>query len=217
MNSLRNRILALTVLGLAYLGSSAIPAAAQGAVCKGSFTLPVATEWQNAKLPAGHYTFSMNSVGFPIHIRVEGENGAVYVGSVGTSQDNSGDKSFLILEQRGDSKYVRELYLAQLGLHVPLLRPVATKGRAARQAPGKDRTRLRASRFQVISATSGAALRNTHPLPFRSARRFPDLQDKSQGRPSKAGPLFFLGERKRLRNGPGGGGRTHTVLSTTGF
>jgi hypothetical protein len=147
MNSLRYRIIALTVLGLAYVGSTAIPSAAQGAVCKGSFTLPVAAEWQNTRLPAGDYTFSMNSVGFPMQIRVEGENGAVYVGSVGTSQQNSGEKSFLILEQRGDSKFVRELYLAQLGLHVRYYVPSQPKDELLAKGPAKT------ERLSVLAAS----------------------------------------------------------------
>ena len=146
MNSLRYRLLALSVLGLAYLGSTAIPSAAQGAVCKGSFTLPVAAEWQNARLPAGDYTFSMNSVGFPMQIRVEGENGAVYVGSVGTSEQNSGEKSFLILEQRGDRKFVRELYLAQLGLHVRYYVPSQPKDELLAKLPAKT------ERISVLAA-----------------------------------------------------------------
>jgi hypothetical protein len=137
MNSLRYRVLVLTTLGLAALGANAIPAAAQADVCKGSFTLPVAAEWQDTRLPAGHYTFSMKSVGFPIQIRVEGENGAVYVGSVGTSQRNSGEKSFLILEQRGDSKFVRELYLAQIGLHVRYYVPSQSKEDLLTKGPAK--------------------------------------------------------------------------------
>jgi hypothetical protein len=147
MNSLRNRILALTVLGLAYLGSSAIPAAAQGAIYKGSFTLPVAAKWQSTELPAGHYTFSMNSIGFPNQIRVEGENGAVYVGSVGTLEKDSGEKSFLVLEERGDRKFVRELYLAQLALHVRYYVPSQPKDEMLAKLPAKT------ERIPVLAAS----------------------------------------------------------------
>jgi hypothetical protein len=148
MKSLRHRILVLTTLGLAALGANAISAVAQSDLYKGSFTLPVAAEWQNARLPAGHYTFSMKSAGFPIQIRVEGENGAVYVGSVGTSQRNSGEKSFLILEQRGDSKFVRELYLAQIGLHVRYYVPAQSKEDLLAKGPAKT------ERVSVLAASN---------------------------------------------------------------
>ena len=148
MKSLRHRILVLTTLTLAVLGANAIPAAAQADLYKGSFTLPVAAEWPNTRLPAGHYTFSMKSVDFPVRIRVEGENGTVYVVSVGTSQRDSGDNSFLILEQRGDSKFVRELYLAQIGLHVRYYVPAQSKEDLLAKGPAKT------ERVSILAASN---------------------------------------------------------------
>jgi hypothetical protein len=137
MKSLRNRILAMAALGFGIFAASATPAAAQAAVYKGSFTLPVAAEWQSSKLPAGNYTFSIKSMNFPVQVRIEGEDGAVYASAVGLLQRNSGDQSFLVLEQRGDSKFVRELYLAQIGLHVRYYVPEEPKYEPLAKGPAK--------------------------------------------------------------------------------
>ena len=55
-----NRILAIAGLGLFGICASAGQAAAQ-TVAGGSFTLSHEIRWQNVTLPAGDYTFSLNS------------------------------------------------------------------------------------------------------------------------------------------------------------
>jgi len=147
MKSFRNRILAITALSFGLFAASAITASAQAPVYKGSFTLPVAADWQGSKLPAGNYTFSIKSMIFPVQLRIEGEDGAVYVGAVGTSKRDSGEKSFLLLEERGDRQFVRELYLAPAGVHIRYYVPKETQEERLAKGPSKG------DRIQVLAAS----------------------------------------------------------------
>ena len=148
MKSLRNRILAAAALGLGIFSASAIPAAAQTNVCKGSFTLPVAVQWQSIKLPAGSYTFSIKSFGTPTLIRLEGQDGAVYVEAITTSERDAGNQSFIALKQRGGNEFVSELYLAQFGLHVLYYVPKETKDEPLAKVPAQTK------RIAVLAASN---------------------------------------------------------------
>jgi hypothetical protein len=111
------RVFAALAIGLIVACVSAIPAAAQDAV-KGSFTLPNDVRWQNASLPAGDYTFSLKSTATPAQIVLHGDNGPAMVMTSVISDRRDGRQSFLIVEHRGGSRFVRELYLAEVGLHL---------------------------------------------------------------------------------------------------
>ena len=108
---------AALAVGLIAVCASAIPAAAQDAA-KGSFTLPSDVRWQNASLPAGDYTFSLKSTATPAQIIVRGDNSAAMVMTSVISDRSEGQQSFLIIEHRGGSRFVRELYLAPIGVHL---------------------------------------------------------------------------------------------------
>ena len=116
MKSNRIRIFASAVLGLFAICASARPAAAQA--FKGSFTLPEEVRWQSAVLPAGDYTFSMDSAAFPATIVIRGKKQAVVVRTVGLSGKPMEAPSHLRIERRGEARYVRELYLADINLHL---------------------------------------------------------------------------------------------------
>lgn len=117
MKAQLNRIFAVAAIGLFTLGAFASPASAQSAF-KGSFTLSHEIRWQSAVLPASDYTFRMESTATPCKMIVRGPNGAAFELSSSTNKRNTDGPSVLILERRGGTSFVRELYLAHLGLHV---------------------------------------------------------------------------------------------------
>jgi hypothetical protein len=115
-----NRIRILVMASLALLAASACanPAAAQiSAPCKGTFTLPQEVRWQGRVLPAGDYSFVLQSASLPALIELRGPSGVDVLMTAGLSNDNKTEQSFLTIERRGDFGYVRELYLAPLGVH----------------------------------------------------------------------------------------------------
>ena len=120
------RVFTALAVGLIAVCASATPAAAQDAA-KGSFTLPNDVRWQNASLAAGDYTFTLKSRAMPNQIIIRGENGAAMVMTSVTSERPAGEQSFLIVEHRGGSRFVRELYLAPIGVHLRYRVPEAPK------------------------------------------------------------------------------------------
>lgn len=104
----------LVLLGAA-LCSSASLASAQSAI-KGEFTLPTEVRWGQAVLPAGQYSFDLQSIRAPevIHVRGEGKN--VLVMASGESALPSTTDSALVLAQNGATNVVRSLRLAPLGM-----------------------------------------------------------------------------------------------------
>ena len=133
MKSFQNRILAIATLGLLAICGSASQAAAQSV--QGSFTLPNGVRWQSARLPAGDYTFSMKSMATPNQIIVRGPSGPAFVMTVASSKSDAGQQSFLIIERRGVGSFVRELYLAEIGLHLRYSVPNAPKEEVLAQGP----------------------------------------------------------------------------------
>jgi hypothetical protein len=117
MKTNRIRILAMAAFGLIAVCACANPAAAQN-TWQGSFTLPNEVHWQNAVLPAGEYTFSMESAAVPTKIVIQGKHGAALILTIATSTVPMSQPSQLILERRGGSYFVRELYSAKLGVHL---------------------------------------------------------------------------------------------------
>ena len=111
------RILAITAIALMALCASAAPASAQDAF-KGSFTLPEDVRWANASLPAGDYTFVLPSTSLPAEIILHGPNGSAMILTSATDKRNDGDSSNLTIERRGASRFVSDIYLADLGLHL---------------------------------------------------------------------------------------------------
>ena len=127
MNSLRSRILTLVGVGLLSIGFSASASQAQ-AIYKGSFTLDRDVRWQNATMPAGNYTFIVESTTRSKPVLVTGPAGTVFQIPIVTSQDKIGEKSVMKLEWRGDDLFVSEMDLAQVGLNIRYRVPKAAAG-----------------------------------------------------------------------------------------
>jgi hypothetical protein len=126
MKSNRIRILAMAVLGFVAVCASPKPAAAQNA-WQGSFILPTEVHWQGAVLPAGEYTFAMDSAAKSGKIVVQGKNASALIPTGAISTDANHQPSQLILERRGDSYFVREIYSAGLATHFRYTVPAAPK------------------------------------------------------------------------------------------
>ena len=125
MKSFRNRILVIAALALAAVCASTIPASAQAAY-KGSFTLTHEVRWQNATLPAGDYTFEIQSMSLPATMTVKGPRGSQFVTAVAVDQ-KAGEQSMLIVENRGSSSVISELRLANIGRILHYATPKAPK------------------------------------------------------------------------------------------
>lgn len=134
MTSLRNRMLVTSALALAAICASAVPASAQ-AVCTGSFTLPHEVRWQAGTLPAGDYTFRMDSAVAPARITLKGPNGSAFVSAVVADKDARGGQSGLTIVRRGSKAFVHDLYLAPIGLRLKYSVPKAPKEELLAQGP----------------------------------------------------------------------------------
>ena len=112
-----NRLFAIAALGLFSVAASALPAAAQ-TVYKGQFTLPHEVRWQNAKLPAGDYTFSLPSLAPFSAMTITGPDGSVLeVAHVNSGRQSDGP-SVLILEQHDGTYFVREMDLSEISVQI---------------------------------------------------------------------------------------------------
>jgi len=112
----RIRTLVMAALGLFAAAALAGPAAAQNA-CTGNFTLPNDVRWNGSVLPAGEYSFVLESASLPAKLELRGPNGAQILMSPGQSRRKDSQRSFMAIERRHGSGYVRELYLAPIGVH----------------------------------------------------------------------------------------------------
>jgi hypothetical protein len=126
MKSNFSRILAVTAIALIALCATATPASAQNAF-KGTFTLPDDVRWASATMPAGDYSFVLKSAATPAVIRVDGPNGSAFILPVEADRKDSGDSSRLTIERRGATRFVSEIYLADLGLHLHYSAPSLPK------------------------------------------------------------------------------------------
>jgi len=102
---------------LALLGMSLAPFSVKAqSVFKGHFTLPIETQWGTAILPAGDYTFTMNSLAAPYTMVVRGENASIIVDASGgiKNRDGSG-QSVLVIARRNGRAAVSRVYLEPLG------------------------------------------------------------------------------------------------------
>jgi hypothetical protein len=124
MKSLRNRIVVIAAFALAAVFASAVPASAQVAF-HGSFTLHHQIRWQNATLPAGDYTFEMQSLATP-RITLRGPRGPQFI-TASVADEKVIGKSMLVVETRGNESCVRELRLAPIGRALRYSVPKAPK------------------------------------------------------------------------------------------
>ena len=117
MKTQLSRILSMAAIGFLSACVSANPASAQNKV-EGSFTLSHEIRWQNANLPAGDYTFSLQSTERTKPMIVTGPNGSIFEFASVISESKANGRSVLILEPRGDTSFVRELDLGEAGLQI---------------------------------------------------------------------------------------------------
>jgi len=126
MKTNRIRLLAMAAVGLAAVCASAKPVSAQNA-WQGSFTLPNEVHWQGAVLPAGEYTFSMESAASPNKMVVRGKDAAAIIVTIATSTGSKSQPSQLTIERRGDAYFVSEMYSADLGVQFRYSIPAPSK------------------------------------------------------------------------------------------
>ena len=133
MNSLRVRVFVTAAVALAAICASVRPAAAQA--IQGNFTLPRDVQWQGNTLKAGDYTFRMSSTSTPHLITLDGPKGSAMVISAVANPAKVGTQSEMSIEHRGSRSFVRELYLAQIGLRLRYAVPKAPKEAEIAQGP----------------------------------------------------------------------------------
>jgi hypothetical protein len=113
----RNRLLGIVAIGLLVIGVGVSQAVAQNAAEIGSFTLPFEVRWNSAVLPAGDYTFTMDSTGLTGTMNLRGPNGAIFLHTMALSDKDTNQQSALSIESRGNTRFVKELYLSDRGRH----------------------------------------------------------------------------------------------------
>jgi hypothetical protein len=109
------RILAIAAFALIAATVSAMPASAQAAF-KGSFTLTSDVRWGQASLPAGDYTFTLQSSAIPARIVVIGANGSQFVLTSSMDVKSIDAPSNLQVVRRNGESRINRLYLADLHL-----------------------------------------------------------------------------------------------------
>jgi hypothetical protein len=130
----RSHFLAAAAFGLLAMGACANTATAQ-ARYQGRFTLPEEVRWQGRVMPAGEYTFSLNSVSLSAMLTLQGPSGRLFIPTAGFSDAVTGKKSSLTIQHRGGARFVSELYLAELGVGLCYLVPKAPKQELLAQGP----------------------------------------------------------------------------------
>jgi hypothetical protein len=113
----RNRILGIVAVGLVAIGASVSQTSAQVAYERGSFTLPCEVRWNNVALPAGDYTFTMESSGLSRPTILQGPNGGVIIQTMAVSDGTTNQHSALTIDRRFGVSFVKELYLSDRGRH----------------------------------------------------------------------------------------------------
>ena len=103
-------VLRLIVLGLLVAGFSAKPASAQA--FQGKFTLPFATRWGQATLPAGDYSFTLNhAYAANVVTVIRGTHPVALIAARVISNTTSGHSEMLL-----ENGNVRKLNLPQIGV-----------------------------------------------------------------------------------------------------
>ena len=104
----------LLALGLVTLGLWASVARAQ--TCEGTFTLPFEASWGTAVLPAGDYSFKLETPStIPYSVEVRGNGTGVLIRSTGISDRPVSGRSELVLVRRGGKARIRALHLTERG------------------------------------------------------------------------------------------------------
>ena len=140
------RIFAAASIGLLVVCASVTPVTAQN-VFQGRFTLSEEVRWQNATLPAGDYTFTLASSAVPAQVIVHGPSqSAIILTSARNERKASDGKSYLLVEHRGGTQFIREMVLAPLGADLMYRAPEIPKSeRELAQGPASTEKVLIAS------------------------------------------------------------------------
>ena len=83
---------------------------------KGQFTLTEDVNWNGTELPAGNYDFTLDSRALPAKILLHGPNGFSFVLTSAVNGKERGETSMVTIERRNGSRYISELYLAEIGM-----------------------------------------------------------------------------------------------------
>jgi hypothetical protein len=136
MKSYRNRLLATFAIAFLAIGAGVTQTVAQGISAKGAFTLPYEVRWGNVVLAPGDYTFTMKSTVAPAIMTLSGPDRSIFVPALTVEGKNTNQHSALTIESRGGERFVRELYLADGGLHFQYSVPkIAKSERQLAQGP----------------------------------------------------------------------------------
>ena len=73
------RLKLLTKFGVAALAMGALATSGKAQAYQGKFTLPFETHWAGATLPAGDYTFVLQSTGSPYRLYIRGQEVSVII------------------------------------------------------------------------------------------------------------------------------------------
>jgi len=101
---------------------------AQGSAYKGQFTLPFEAKWGNATLPAGDYTFTLDSAALPAMVRIETTDryiGLVIAQDTNASHASKGNE--LIVTRSGGYARISALHLATLATDFEYATPKAER------------------------------------------------------------------------------------------
>jgi hypothetical protein len=110
--SLSARYLVLLAFGICLFSG---PISAQ-TVAKGEFDLTCATQWGLATLPAGHYTFMLDSTAKQGTLTVRGAKPASMIHATVIDDHSAVDRNELILVRNGSLAVVRAMRLAEYGI-----------------------------------------------------------------------------------------------------
>ncbi len=92
-----------------------VPLSAQ-TVAKGEFDLPCPAKWGLADLPAGHYTFVLDSTAKQGKLILRGAKSAPIIHASVVDDHDPVDRNELIMIRSGKTGYVYALRLAELGV-----------------------------------------------------------------------------------------------------
>jgi len=104
----------------------------------GEFSLSEPVIWQGKILPAGDYTFSVTSKDSTAKLVLHGPKATVVILPSGRSDGAANHHSAIIIEQRGKTRFVRELSLNNPSVAFRYQVPSLPKNESAQQAPGTE-------------------------------------------------------------------------------
>ena len=92
-------------------------------ISQGKFSLPFEVQWVQAVLPAGEYSFSLESASLPALVIIRGKRKNFVIAAAGVAQRDSLGPSVLVVSSKGGKRTVRAMHLASLGLVVSYRSP----------------------------------------------------------------------------------------------